>query len=57
MMAKATAAASVSATTNVGKGVIRIPPTANVEAIRRSPTDEATSQARVALHHLIELEH
>jgi hypothetical protein len=47
----------VPTTTEAGKGVITIPPTANVEAIRRSPTDEATSQARVGLHHLIELEH
>jgi hypothetical protein len=46
MMAKAAAAASVPATTKVGKGVITIPPTANVEAIRRSPTDEAEPSAR-----------
>jgi hypothetical protein len=43
--AKAAAAARVPATIKAGKGVIAIPPTANVEAIRRSPTDEAMSQA------------
>ena len=44
MTAKAIAAASVPATTQAGKGVIAIPPTANVEAIKRSATDETTSQ-------------
>jgi hypothetical protein len=44
MMAKAAAAASVPATTHAGKGVIAMPPIANVEAIRRSATDEMMSQ-------------
>jgi hypothetical protein len=39
MMAKAAAATSVPATTHVGKGVITKPPTAGVEAMRRSTTD------------------
>ena len=42
--AKATAAASVPATIQTGKGVIAIPPIANVEAIRISATDETASQ-------------
>ncbi len=42
--AKAAAAASVPATTKAGKGVIAIPPTANVEAIAISATDDTASQ-------------
>jgi hypothetical protein len=33
-----------AATTHAGKGVIAIPPTASVEAIRRSAPDETRSQ-------------
>ena len=43
-MAKTAAAASVPATTHTGKGVIAMPLTAKVEAIRRSATDEMRSQ-------------
>ena len=44
MMAKATAATRVPATTHAGKGVIAKPPTARVEAMRRSATDAMRSQ-------------
>ena len=43
-MAKTAAAASVPATTHTGNGVIAMPLTAKVEAIRRSATDEMRSQ-------------
>jgi len=43
-IAKIAAAASVPATTRAGKGVIAMPATAKVEAIRRSATDERRSQ-------------
>ena len=38
--AKTTAARSVPATTKTGKGVMKIPPMANAEAIRISATDD-----------------
>jgi hypothetical protein len=44
IMAKAAAATSVPPTTHAGKGVVATPPTATVEAIRRSATDERRSQ-------------
>jgi hypothetical protein len=44
MMAKAAAATNVPATTHAGKGVIAKPPTARVEAMRRSATDAMRSQ-------------
>jgi hypothetical protein len=44
MTAKAAAAASVPATTHAGRGVIAMPPTDKVEAIRISAIDERRSQ-------------
>jgi hypothetical protein len=44
MMAEAAAATSVPATTRAGRGVIAKPPTARVEAMRRSAADAMRSQ-------------
>src|ERR1700678_4003009 len=43
-IAKTIAAARTLSTVEAGKGAIAIPPIASVEAIRRSPIDEATTQ-------------
>jgi magnesium-transporting ATPase (P-type) len=44
MTAKTAAAANVPTTSEAGKGVMAIPPMANVDAIRRSAMDENTTQ-------------
>ena len=41
--AKAAAAASVQAIVRTGRGIMAIPPTANIEAIRISAADAAAS--------------
>jgi len=44
MMAKVSAAADVPTTNETGRAAMAIPPTANIEAIRISTTDDAASQ-------------